>query len=662
MTLPEPTDRSSSDESAGDVEIADAVLDALLEEVLVGQTPPDQSDVILRRLQQPIITSRVSQSGVGSRVSRNRRSTRSQTIPGWKIAAATAATLLVCVGVAVGIQNRNGVEVAENSGVAGNSSEPGAGNGVQSPQDAEARSGKSGGANEQNRSPASPIALADATPDSEPRHRDPLEMLGEQSQPRIEPVPAAKPAVRPLTLVSTSLSKHLNQHWERVGVQPTKLLPPEETAQRLAGRLHVKVGPEAIGDSEAMRSRLATSGNTKSLAGPVLAAISSRPESSLTRPIDKQMMTQVTKSLRQGRGFDRLVASWFREPPKDKGQDNDAPTVSAIGQLLRPLSQHESVVSSASLVLGTDARCIRCHDLPSTGGETADSQQDYWQFAANLSPSLGWQTNAPSGWFYDQLDGRRRLAEADDSMQWSEQLVGSRTLADGLVGAMWKLVYGRPLTSTPYDLSGTAEGSDLRNLRAELTDDLIASDFDLLRTISLITTNSIVGRSTPEAMTPSGLLTASSDEWVHAVTAVESFAAAPPASMPSSRSDRLSLVLNELPSTGSVDPTNALLAQPLGRDDLSIDALRGPKKFLPAELPEPSPAMVAGLPVRATIVMPAWMGKLPDFDSRLEHIANLAGLSDVPEDVKTLASQMREAGVDESLILQRVWWIVRPQG
>lgn len=662
MTLPEPTDPIPSGDSADDARVADAVLDVLLAEVLTGQAPPDQSAIIIERLQRPVVCS-VTKRKSGSRSSRPRPSVARSSTSTWRIAWVTCAAILVCAGVVAGIRFRNGVITAKNANA------PQGIDGVTKP-DVEVRGATSADRfeldppAERHRVPAPPIALADASPGAEIPPPDSIEMFDEgQSQARIALVPAPRPPAQPLTLVSTSLSDHLNQYWERAGVQPTKLLSPEEIAQRLTGRLRVNVKPHAIGDSEAMLTLLARPQNTKRLAGPVLEAISSRPDGSLTRPVDQQMMAQVAKTLGDGRGFDRLVASWFveGEDGRAESKESDVETVPSIGELLRPLGQHEAIVSTAALALGTDMRCVRCHDLPTSGRDAITSQHDYWQFAAALSPWLGWQTNGPSGWFYDMPDGRRRLAQAELSSDWGQQLVGSRPLAEGLVGAMWEMVHGRPLTSTPYDLTGCANDFDLQQLRNELTDDLIASDFNLLRTISLIMTDSIVGRRTPDAMTPSGLLTATADEWVRAVSAVQSFAAAPPESMPSSLDDRVSLVLGELPHAGSVDATSALLAQPLGSSGMGFDDPQGAKKFLPVEMPEPSPAVLAGLPMRATIVMPAWMGKLPDFDSRLAHIGNLAGLHDVPDDVKTLAGQMREAGLDEPLILQRIWWIIRPR-
>ncbi|MFG0255003.1 MAG: hypothetical protein ACF787_07885, partial [Rhodopirellula sp. JB053] len=415
---------------------------------------------------------------------------------------------------------------------------------------------------------------------------------------------------------------------------------------------------------------LARPENINALAPQVLAAIASRPSDTLNSPSDQLMAKQVSQTLRSGSGFDRLIASWFTERESVGGKRRDAKNTPAnrnstpsasFHELLRPLGEHETLVTTAAVTLDADVRCQRCHDLPTLSNEDRTiTQHDYWQLAATLSPWIPIRPNSDAGRFYDLPDGRRRLAEADQDAEWPGQLIGSRSLAEGLVGVTWKMVHGRPLASSPYDLSGGVGDSDLRVLRDELADDLLASDFNLLRTISLLMTDSIVSRSTPEAMTASGVLTATDDQWIDAVAAIESFAAAPPETLPTSQGRRMRLVQeSDLPQLG-LGTGKSVLAQPLGRDESDSD--EKPRQRPGSTTPRTSPAVLAGLPMRPTVVMPAWINELPDFESRLDHIAHLAGLRRSPESAQKLAGQMRDAGVEEALILQRIWWIIRPQG
>ncbi len=678
MNSPEPFDSQPPEDASrvGDdaaysknADFEDAMLDILLAELLAGQSPPDQSRAIIRRLREPVTVA------AGTRPSSSQTSTSSST-SSWSLAMAVAAVVLLCIGIGFGFRHDLGFALKPNliqpidnskqtiAARAADDSTSGLAN--HTPEKSPRETPNTGDV-----VPTRSIELAGGSADDLPS-RNPLDMFRESPPTLPDEEKLAPPVAQPLTLVSTSLTSHLQRYWNRVGVQPTEMLPTDVIATRLADKLHLKVPPSAIGDSQAMLTSLAQPVNTRALAVQILAAISSRRAESLTRPSDQTMIKQIAATLHSGSGFDELLASWFVKTSKqtlpqtktaNNPSDSDDQSIASFGALLQPLGNHEAIVTTAAVTLGADLRCQRCHDIPKGNSSDLTTQDDYWQLAANISPWLNRNPNSPTGWFYDTLDGRRRLAQSNTNANWSQALLGSRPLAEGLIGAMWKMVHGRPLESSPYDLAGSASDTDLRQLHNDLANDLIASNFNLLRTISLMLTDSIVGRSTPEAMTPTGLLTASNNDWMQAVSTIESFAAAPPDALPSSRGERMRLVQqSDLPQTGSADGGAAVLAQPLGTSDSDTYDGSQPKKRSVTPQAKLSPAMLAGLPLRATIVMPAWIVELPDFDSRLDHIAHLAGLSDVPNEARELAGQMQEAGVDEALILQRIWWIIRPQG
>jgi hypothetical protein len=667
---PNHTPRAGDDVSESqNADFEDAMLDVLLAELLAGQSPPDQSRAIIRRLNEPV-TVAASTRPVSSQTS------TSSTTSSWSLALATAAVVLLGIGFGFRFRHDLGfaskpnlIQPSDNSkqAIAARSADDST-NGlvIHAPEKAPRETSNTG-----DTLPTRSIELAGGSADDLPS-RNPLDMFRESPQTLPNQEQPKPPVAEPLTLVSTSLTNHLQRYWNRVGVQPTEMLPADMIASRLADKLHLKVPPSAIGDSQAMLNSLAQPNNTEALAVQILAAISSRRAESLTRQSDQTMIKQIAVTLRSGSGFDELLASWFVPVPEqplpkatttDNPNDSDSNSMASFGALLQPLGNHEAIVTTAAVTLGADLRCQRCHDIPHGNTRGLTTQHDYWQLAANISPWLNRNPNSPTGWFYDTLDGRRRLAQSNTNSNWSQALLGSRPLAEGLIGAMWKMVHGRPLESSPYDLAGSASDTDLRQLHNDLANDLIASDFNLLRTISLMLTDSIVGRSTPAAMTPTGLLTASNDDWMQAVSTIESFAAAPPDALPSSRGERMRLVQqSDLPRTGSADGAAAVLAQPLGTSESDTYDGSQPRKRSPIPQAKLSPAMLAGLPLRATIVMPAWIVELPDFDSRLVHIAHLAGLGDVPNEARELAGQMQEAGVEEALILQRIWWIIRPQG
>jgi len=661
-----------------DVEIEDVMLDALLIEVLSTQSPPDQSRAIIRRLTdqptQPVIRKTPLNKKITS--SKNALASRKNTIPFWIAPVLVAALLLVAVGVGFGIRYHNRANIAgtlpqpnellaNSDGVSSALPKPDV-----APENEKRDPSSVRGANTDGSLPSRRIELADSE-SSEGLDRDErLGMFATDDPPRSgTPVAIAPP--REMTLVSSSLTNHLQRYWDRVGLQPTEMLSTDAIAERLEARFRIEVPVGAIGNPVEMMTAIGQPSNSQSLATRILSAISSRPVESLDRDVDKRMAVQINETLRAGSGFDRLYASWFVKPAnrsekKSPESKTTTQTSSSIAELLQPLGEHETLVTTASVALNADVRCQRCHDLKSGGSPNGQglSQHDYWGFAATVAPWLSIRPNADAGWFYDTPDARRRLAQADSNANWPERLIGSRLLAEGLVASMWTMVHGRPLASSPYDLSGSAADSDLRQLREELASDLVASDFNLLRTISLMLTDSTIGRSTPSSMSPAGMLTATNEQWTAAVAAVESFAASPPASMPSTRGHRMRLVQqSELPSLLNRGIAASVLAQPLGSESVDSNSdSREKSRSSATAASQPSPAMLAGLPMRATLVLPAWIVELPDFESRLTHIAHLAGLSGVPSQARELASQMKDAEVEEALILQRIWWIIRPQG
>ncbi|EMI57460.1 hypothetical protein, partial [Rhodopirellula sallentina] len=671
-------DDSSDPRENGIEDTDDAMFEALLSEALRGDSPPDQSRVILQRLDDHIASRSKPQPGAT-------KTPFSQSNPGqkWSLILSAVALITLVVGTTVGIRYRNPHNVAQNPAkpapgdagealVAGESlasdESPGSGGDLMSDPSAVATTGAgnqgqptgtpentSTPQDQINTLPSRSIDLADNATDADAIADKPFSLFEHDQAQRTQQTNTPRPAPRTLTLVSNVMTNRLERHWGRVGVQPTQQLPADKVSERLSSKFGIRLTPESVNDSKRMLAALSRPENTNALAPQVLSAIASRPLESLNSSSDKLMAKQVSETLRSGSGFDRLIASWFTERESVGGKRRDAknnpanrnskPSAS-FHELLRPLGEHETLVTTAAVTLAADVRCQRCHDLSTVSNENRTiTQHDYWQLAATLSPWIPIRPNSDAGRFYDLPDGRRRLAEADQDAEWPEQLIGSRSLAEGLVGVMWKMVHGRPLASSPYDLSGGVGESDLRVLRDELADDLLASDFNLLRTISLLMTDSIVSRSTPEAMTASGVLTATDNQWIDAVAAVESFAAAPPETLPTSQGHRMRLVQeSDLPQLG-LGTGKSVLAQPLGRDESESD--EKPRQRPGNATPKTSPAVLAGLPMRPTVVMPAWINELPDFESRLDHIAHLAGLRRTPESAQKLARQMQDAGVEE---------------
>lgn len=476
-------------------------------------------------------------------------------------------------------------------------------------------------------------------------------------------VRANQPA-RSIQLVSQAMQSHLDRYWQRSDIRPTAMMSESETADRIFDRFGVRIASQDVRNPAAILETLRSPENSRTIALRLMATLSSRPVTSLGNDIDQAMVGQLADTLtrktnqsattNQSSRVDRLVASWLM--PFEQETEHKFPT--PMGHLLRDVPPHQKLVTTVSLTFQNDMRCLRCHNMPPSGSADED-QVEYWRFAASTLPLLDPMTKSDQQMFYDTSDGRRKLAIPDPN--WTptqDHLIGTDSLAGGLVDWVWRSIHDRPLVATAYDLSGAAN-SEMTKLRADLTEDLIANDFDLMRTVALVMTDSILGRQVPDAMTDAGLLVADDQKWIDAIVAVDSFAASAPLSTPTSQAVRTRLVAEvALPNLNLFAPGESILAQPLGLSESG--SIPSPSANRPNVSDEITQAKKAGLPVRQTIVMPAWIERLPTFESRAEHIAYLSGKLEVSEAASKLVDQMKAIQVEEGLILQRLWWILRP--
>jgi hypothetical protein len=56
-----------------------------------------------------------------------------------------------------------------------------------------------------------------------------------------------------------------------------------------------------------------------------------------------------------------------------------------------------------------------------------------------------------------------------------------------------------------------------------------------------------------------------------------------------------------------------------------------------------------------------WLTSVKGFDNRVEHLGYLAGLNQLPADVREAASAIKKSQqISEELALHRVWWLLSP--
>lgn len=638
----------------------DAMLDLLLQEAFGGPTPPDQTGLILRRLadehDRPDVRRAEPRDKSGNTDSRSTKHTSKLSIV--TLLIGTAAALLLSVGVAVGLKYRSDSALQAKIDEA-------AKNAPSIPDPSTVVENEDGA--------STPV------PEPAPRKRpQPIELAGDSSSsngigpgasitdsanssnqppPQTNRPPGSAP---PITLVSQNVDKRWQSHWERLGVSPTPSRDKESIQQELVDRLGLVVPIEAIGDAAAIRAAIQEPSNRQAISNRLLTAF-------LGKNSEHENATDsLSEVLKSGSGADRLIASWMRPSAASQGDKrSDSKKVAATPwiRMLQPADLHEVTVKTAALTKNQDLRCQRCHDVPNAGDEVP-TQADYWTTAAGLAPLLN-PSQANKDIFYDTLDGRRQLANPpsdEPSKAWSNDLVGSRDLAEGILSTLFSMVHDSPSTTSPFDLSVASAASVPPETLRPLVDDLIASNFDVLRSLSILLSDAVMTRSVPEAMSPQGILVADEQQWSDAISAVHAMAARSPFLRPETAKRRLQVAqLDAKPNWPAGSGRDALLAQPLGSEfsaegtPSSSDG-RGSDKG-----PDRKSEMAStGYPMRSSMIVPAWIAQLPDFDSRLDHVAHLAGQLKLNPAERELAHQALASGDDEALIFERLWWIIRP--
>lgn len=488
--------------------------------------------------------------------------------------------------------------------------------------------------------------------------------------------------------VSSDIESTLVGYWSSLGVSPTTPLSDAELADTIRQRLGVTFETDQINDPSVVRRQITVPINASELSRRFLQHLTNQDLGTVSND--------------RNAGLRELVADCF------EGQSRLDSVLSELVSGMHPASsqwytsmshggRHGMVQRIASLAMNQDIRCFRCHDgyIDARG-----RQSDYWSFAGMMFQDLQqesqtgrWQiassvgsadgTNATSGQpiapagdvFYDAIDGRRvavkagvpvawldggaHLVQDSESIAkstvstWAPTLRGSRALAGGLVNVIWRMVHDRPLTQSVADVNAAPRDAKLDDLHTTLADDLVASNFDIARTLALVITSPVTRRSVAD---PYKIEAAGQMVDAETQQAFMAFAAAKPVFRRRSIADRLDTILATSGSTLSVlKDGGALLAQPLVNE-------AGPTSSTPQESLRDAGERIEiqDFPIVQSDLPVAWLASVKDPQSRLGHVCFMAGRTSIPNVVTEANSAMEEAGVEEPLRLSRVWWMVRP--
>ncbi|MCH1496339.1 MAG: hypothetical protein L7U72_14035 [Rubripirellula sp.] len=477
-------------------------------------------------------------------------------------------------------------------------------------------------------------------------------------------VPVPEDAVlAEVNLVSSKLNQELMEYWESVGVTPTGEVPLPEAADRLFSRLDLKIPSEMLLDPETMQTYLAQTPSAKQLATAWLRQMTNGGLGRLEEDDLVSLVNELAKCIEGERSLDRTLLSWI------EGQN---PRSAAFHQAFGSVGRVSTVNHLAKLTMNVDLRCIRCHDSKIEG---TGRQADYWGFAALLKSSFTTQSvseipdanqsQSAKPIFYELLDGRQRIADPSVSSrwlatsdgqpvrsvkEWADALSGSRSLANGVVNSLWELVYGMPLEGRVVDPVTAPHDAVLDGIQDRLVSDLMESDFNISRSLALIIGTPVARRAVPEALNDDGQVVASSRSRAEAIHAINAFAASLPIKKRLSVKRRVDQVTRSMGTTlNSGNP--AFVAQ---ADNSTGKPPKANRNTTATFLDDDFPTASDTLPVQ-------WLRLIQSQDSRVDHLAYLADLYELPKEVADVVQMMdKETVEDQNLLLQRVWWMLRP--
>lgn len=476
------------------------------------------------------------------------------------------------------------------------------------------------------------------------------------------PSPGVRQPPRAVTLVSQQFESELVEYWNAIGIEPAAEAERDEVVARLAANLGVQLPAEAISDSEQLMSELARADVAGKIASRWIQQFTERGLQRVDQQAREQLAEELAACLQGKQPFDQTMARWIDGRSSQASAFYAAVSHGDSGAMVRRL---------AALTMNVDLRCTRCHDAKIEG---TGSQQDYWSFAALLSRGVARNADGqvtvdpdPSKTkpvFYELADGRQRLAEpavasdwiggsseesVDTVALWANRLTGSEAMARGTVNSLWQLVHGQPLRGRVVDPITAPHNDSLDRIEDQLVQDLLSSQFNVGRTLSLIIASPATRRGVPDSLLPENALVVSEAERREAIEAVNAFAAALP------RHTELSLAQR-------VDQAIRAIGGKLDQDGRPFVAQLGDAGAKPSgDATVKNQPLAVDFPVRGESLPVQWLTLIDDEQSQIDHLGYLAGKEDLPQSVQDAITAMQaDEEVSKELLLNRVWWLLRP--
>lgn len=505
----------------------------------------------------------------------------------------------------------------------------------------------------------------------------PAELVGNPRSTDILPnVQRPAPAALPIHQVARKNSELIQQYWRASHIEPTPATSDFEVASRLNRRLGLALPADAIADPETLHLVLQSSENTQQIAKQFLATTSELPEPGL--PQFQDLIDDLTQTVAlQSEPLDVKLTSLIDGSDPMSSRWYDALGQGGGGKL----GAHQHMTRRlASLSMNADLRCIRCHDSKVGSSVTQDDYMSMLSLVTNSVQRDGnrWvvRQDKSKHLFYERPDKRQAAApqqvsrkfldagsdSISDYQQWSQSLVGSDVLANGIVNSLWKMVHGRPLVSSASDALAAPVAPQLLQLRQQLTDDLKASHFDLTRTLALIIASPMSNRSVPDALSIDSIRIASNEDRHAAFGQVSAFAAAFQTAE-SKRAQRIELAMQQMGMPLGTVGQGSILAQPVlikpTKKPPRPSSRQNRKSQATAELQGPTlkDMLLLDFPGDDAQLPASWLSDIKDYEEQVRHLGYMQGMTKLPSDVEKLAQQLNKQLPAEPA-LHQLWWVL----
>ncbi|QDT09177.1 hypothetical protein [Planctomycetes bacterium K23_9] len=482
------------------------------------------------------------------------------------------------------------------------------------------------------------------------------------------PNPNPSHRIEPIQQVAATLNQKWQGYWKAAGVTPTEEASADVVTRRLAETLGIQLSSAAVGDPRKLQAELVSHSASQKVAQRWLDQITGGGLGKLKNDQLRSLVDQAAKAFRSEQPLDQELVAWI---------SGNSPQASSFYSAASSRGHDAMVLRLASVTMGVDLRCTKCHDALIEGN---GRQNSFWAFSSFLTQGV--QRTRDGAWsvvsrdqfssqpsFYELPDGRQRFVQAavdpawvsqrpaDDVAAWATNLKRSPELARGVVDSIWQLVHGRPLQSHVIDTIAAPHHKLLDDVQNQLASDLIASDFDAARTLALIIASPPTHRAVPDALLPKNQLMASDQSIRNSMHAVDAFAAAQPLNRDLPLSRRLAVALKSVGASVKDLDGSELLAN-IGT---SIASDAGSRKADAARDNSMSHSLDdVDFPSKASQLPVQWLSSIDSYQNRVQHLGYLAGQSQLPDAILQAADVLHEGQADDNLALHRVWWLIRP--